>query len=156
MNKRDWLVALAISATLVGGTAAQDEPTPLPRIMEVNGIRYMSGGTGSDEAQRLREIAKDWSLTLEFGVQARPRDEYLADVKVSIADSSGATVLDATSDGPFMLVALPAGRYSISADSDGVVKKRSITVDSRHPARQFFEWGSQYDDRGPLGESDRG
>jgi hypothetical protein len=62
-----------------------------------------------------------------FATKGSP-NEYLADIKVEIKDKNGKLVLDAVVQGPFLLAKMPPGRYSVSADNDGVVKHQTIQV----------------------------
>jgi len=68
------------------------------------------------------------------------RGEFVSDVKVSIKDKAGKTVLEALSDGPMLLARLPAGAYTVSADYDGKTLVRKVNVDAKGVARAGFVW----------------
>ena len=78
-------------------------------------MQYVSGGIGLDESEALKAAAKDYPLALTFAAQVGGKADYVADVTVAIHDGQGKPVLRATSEGPYMLVKLPAGDYKVSA-----------------------------------------
>ena len=65
---------------------------------------------------------------------------YLADVKVTIKDQADKIVLDAVSDGPIMLVKVPAGKYSIAAMKDGKILHRTVQVETKGDRQVLFHW----------------
>ena len=130
---RPALVILALSAAWLlaaNPSAAADRQPAVPAIA------YESGGIGDDDP--LAAIAGDYNLQLVFATQGS--GEYLADVKVLIADTKGNTLLDADSPGPFFFVRLPAGSYRISADFHGVALRKSVTISDRRRQNLYFHW----------------
>lgn len=129
---------LAIGA--VGASAAQAvDALAAIEIRQQGAVPFVSGGVGEDERQAIKDLAPDYSLELLFATRGSP-NEYLADVKVQIRDKDSKVVLDAVSDGPFLLAKLPPGKYSISADLDGVPKQQTIQVSGGRPHRLVFVW----------------
>jgi len=103
-----------------------------PREHTRGSVSYVSGGIGSEEAQAMRDAAADYSLTLELAAAAGgPRDEYISNAEVRIVDSRGTPVLDTRTDGPFLLVRLPAGTYSVDVQWNGVHQQRTVEVGER-------------------------
>ena len=49
-------------------------------------------------------------------------------------------MLRATSEGPYMLVKLPAGDYKVSATYKGQTQERQVAVKGAGAARAVFEW----------------
>jgi len=101
-------------------------------------VSFVSGGVGEDQSQTFKNMARDYPLELMFVTKGNP-NRYLADVKVQIKDKSGNVVLDTTSNGPFLLAKLPPGRYSITADSEGVTKRQNVQVGGKSQ-RAVFVW----------------
>ncbi len=117
-------------------------PDALP-AQEIQGsISYVTGGVGEDEATTFKRAAAGFPLELQFVRKATPRDEYLADVKVKILDHSGNVLLDAVSDGPFLLAKLPSGSYRIEADHFGVIKRHSVDIRAGKHERAVFVWAT--------------
>jgi hypothetical protein len=68
------------------------------------------------------------------------QNAYAADVPVTITDSKGTTVLKTTTNGPFLLVKLPAGEYKISSTYNGREQTHNASVKGPGSARLVFEW----------------
>lgn len=100
------------------------------------GIRYASGGVGESEREELRAMSNQFNLRVMSAMQGG--GEFLADVQVNILDSKGATVLSATSKGPFFLAQLPNGNYTIEAVADGKTQKQSIQVGNSQAQVNFY------------------
>jgi hypothetical protein len=95
-----------------------------------NGIRYICGGVGAEEADDLKAEARKRDLMLTF---ASTSGDYLGDAHVTIADSRGRPLLDITCGGPIMLADLPkSGRYRVQAELAG--RSTGGTVDVSHKA----------------------
>ncbi len=112
----------------------------LPQPKTENGITYVSGGIGEDEAKAMRGEAKHFPLGLVFS--ANKDNEYLADVHVTIEDKAGNEVLSTISDGPIMLLKIPAGRYTIEAEVDGKTLRRTVQIQANEDRQIFFHWPS--------------
>jgi hypothetical protein len=67
-------------------------------------------------------------------------NEFLANVQVTIKDKAGKEMLSAISDGPIMLVKLPAGKYTVAAESDGKTLHRTVQVPAKGDRQVSFHW----------------
>lgn len=114
---------------------------PLPPEHHMGAIAYMSGGIGADEASAMKEAAPRYPLELMFVAKEQGgHDAYLAADKIIVRDQKGRTVLDAVSDGPFLLAKLPPGQYTVEAIDHGQVRERSVRINPDKHARLVFEW----------------
>ncbi len=129
------IVAAALSLGLAGAAFAQDG---LPPLQTFGGASYITGGIGLDESTAIKSAEKDFTLSLVFA--QNKRGEYLSDVKVSIKDKAGKSVLEAVSDGPMLLARLPAGAYTVSAEYDGKTLTRTVRVEGKGVTRAGFVW----------------
>ena len=123
--------------------AAQPQEGPiaaLPAEKVAGQVHYVTGGVGQEEADAFRNAQRDYSLALEFGNNTKPRAQFTAGVNVLIRDARGNTVLDAVSDGPFLLAKLPAGRYTIRATQNGKTLDRIATVAGGKSTHVAFLW----------------
>jgi hypothetical protein len=113
---------------------------PLPVPVTENGITYLSGGFDPEEALVMQAEARRYPLRLVFS--AGERNEFLADVKVTIRDTAGKVLLDTYATGPIMLVGLPAGEYTIRAAkvSPDAPMQGSVEVTANGEARLDFHW----------------
>ena len=97
---------------------------------------YASGGIGDDDPLML--IAGDYNLQLVFATQGS--GEYLADVKVLVADATGRTLLEALSPGPLFYVRLAAGNYRITVSYGGQALPRQVVITDRRRQTLHFYW----------------
>lgn len=104
------------------------------------GVSYVSGGVGTDSIDRLNSLASDFNLKLVFALTS---GSYVSDVKVAIADAAGRTLLDTTSDGPWLLARLPAGNYQIVATFSGNAVRRQVAVGTAKLRTVDFRWASE-------------
>ena len=119
--------------------AAQTNAGSLPPE-QVRGVAsFLSGGISEGEAQRFQAAFKRFPLIIELYEHSGQRDEYTADADVRITDHAGKTVLEQHSDGPFMLVRLPAGDYRVSASLKGhsLPEHKVHVTDSGHAHNVF-------------------
>lgn len=109
-------------------------------VKNVGGVTYVSGGVGTSSIDRLNSLANDFNVKLVFALKS---GAYVSDVRVTIADAKGRTVLDATSDGPWFLTKLPAGTYQIVATLAGQAIKQPLSVDTARLKTIDFRWASE-------------
>lgn len=109
-------------------------------VQNVGGVSYVSGGVGTTSIDRLNSLANDFNVKLVFALKS---GAYVSDVRVTIADATGRTVLDATSDGPWFLTRLPAGAYQIVATLAGQAIKQPLSVDTARLKTIDFRWASE-------------
>lgn len=138
-------------ATSDGRKSATDErpASPLAGLEQrtEDGVKYVCGGVGSDEAATLKAAASKYDLMMTF---AASTGAYLADVGVTIADARGRSVLDVMCDGPILLVDLPKdGRYRVRAEAEGRTLTRSAQVRERGNVQRIrMAWPVQTVDMG--------
>ncbi len=132
---------LAASAgTLALACALPAAASAIPQAKVADGITYVSGGIGSDEAKAMRAEAKHYPLSMVFS--AGKDSEYLSDVAVTIKDDAGKVVFDEASDGPIMLLRLKPGRYRIEASRDGKPEWRTVQVPATGARQVAFHWAA--------------
>jgi hypothetical protein len=115
------------------------------QLRNYGGVDYVSGGVGKDEADALKQQSADFALTLEFASSRTAEGDvspgaYLADVKVDIRDAQGHPMLNATSEGPLLLVRLPPGNYTVGAEWNGVRKEHSVDLPEGARRHVVFMW----------------
>lgn len=133
-------VAASCFALAVPAVAASTAKANLPAVHRAGAVTYLSGGVGQTEAEAMKHVAKYYPLELEFLRKAKPRDEYLSDVEVRIKDAQNKMVLDVTSDGPFLLARMPAGKYTVSVEHNGKLENRVVQIAPQEHRRLVFEW----------------
>jgi hypothetical protein len=142
MNPR--LTNLFVSAIAIGmgavAHATDADESSLPPVHTQGAVSYLTGGIGEDEAAAFRYAAARYPLEMLFVQKARPKDEFLADVRVSVRDRSGNLLLETTSEGPFLLARLPTGKYQIDAEISGERKHQVVDIRPGKHQRAVFVW----------------
>jgi len=113
----------------------------VPQEFAQGNASYVSGGIGQDEAEVMRQAAANYPLTLELATAAGgPRDAYISDARVDIHDGSGNPVLSTTTQGPIMLVRLPAGTYTVDVGWHGTQKRKTVEVGGQRRQHVMLEF----------------
>jgi hypothetical protein len=135
--KNKALAAIVLgSALFVAPASAQSDAV----VRTTGSISYVSGGVGTDSIERLNSLARDFNLKLVFALSS---GAYVSDVGVVIADAAGKTLLDTTSEGPWLLTRLPAGNYHIVATFAGNPVKRQVAVGAATLSTIDFRWATE-------------
>ena len=134
--------AIALSGLTLAVNAIGAPASHVPATHKQGEVTYITGGVGQTEADAIKHVAKYYPLELEFLLKAKPKDEYLSDVKVRIKDAHDRMVLNLTADGPFLLAKMPAGKYTVSAERNGNIEHREVQVAAKEHRRIVFEWQS--------------
>jgi hypothetical protein len=93
-----------------------------------DGLAYLSGGISVSDRVAMHAARAHYGLWV--ATVARPSGAYLSDARLRIvARNDEKTVLDRTMDGPWFMIALPAGSYDVSATftADGSSKPQTLT-----------------------------
>jgi len=117
---------------------AQDQSNELILLETARAVTYVNGGVSKEEESYMRKIAKDWPLRMIFS--ERKDNEFVADVKLAIADARGAPVLLLDNAGPMTYAMLPPGKYRISATFHGITEARAVTLDGKQGRDVYFHW----------------
>jgi hypothetical protein len=147
-------------ALLVATLAASLSAGATVRGTTPEGIAYVSGGVGETEKTELRSQAADYSFWLTTA--ALRSGAHLDGARVRIRDLERQTVvLDHVMDGPWLFVALPAGRYEVEAilqfaDLGRILIERGTTQihpGDHHRMLLYFATGDAVADRAPPAAS---
>ncbi len=125
-----WMMLIAFSVTLTAGLAFNVQAADMvgPEAMETDtGIQYMTGGVGIESRARMNMAADRYNLKV---VVAAASGAYLADAMVTIKDAAGNIVFKAMTDGPWLMVKLPKGKYRVTAAIDNRKEGRSVSLSS--------------------------
>jgi hypothetical protein len=129
-----------------GGTTSDDTSAGnangggLPQVQQQGDVSFVSGGVGLDESKALQHAQSQWPLSLRF---TGPGSDFLADVHVRVVDSHNADVLTTTSRGPYMLVKLGPGHYTVHAQYKDRDQTKAVTVPAKGSAKAAFYWNTQ-------------
>ncbi|ANI57865.1 hypothetical protein ABH908_000716 [Pseudomonas frederiksbergensis] len=138
------IAAVGVLLLPIALNAASLEPIDSSAVQvqqqQQNGITYLSGGIGEDEAKAIQQT-KGYNLHMTFSTG--PQDEYVPDVDLVIQKAAGQTVLTLSEAGPLVYVQLPAGKYTVIATHKGEVRRDTADVGSGAARNLVFHWGGQ-------------
>ena len=123
----------ATNLTPIDNTGVQVQP------MQQNGITYLSGGIGEDEARAIGQ-AQGYNLHMTFAIG--PENKYVPDVDVTVQNASGQTLLTLSDAGPLVYVQLPPGKYTVAAMRNGEERRDTAEVGSGAARKLVFHWNS--------------
>ena len=112
----------------------------IPDTQYSQGISYITGGVGEGETQEIVAEAKQWPLMLEMSQIENGRGIWIFGATISILNDKNQSIFNAQADGPYMLVNLEAGNYSIQASFNGVQQKRSVAIKVGSPQKISLFW----------------
>lgn len=128
------LVALAaVAAAAAAWTARAAEPP--------GDAPYVSGGIGEQEVRKIESQEGAFNVRMVFS--EGPKNDYVANVTLRIADSQGHTVLALDDAGPLTNVRLPPGRYSVSTRYGSQERRHVIDVKPGTPVDLFMHYPRQ-------------
>jgi hypothetical protein len=104
------------------------------------GVSYFSGGIGTDETRAIRDDARHHSLSLEFLERQGKAIVYSSGEHVTVTDDRARTIVETDSEGPLMMVDLPAGSYRVTAANDGRSQTKSVDISPTGHAHLIFQW----------------
>lgn len=138
-----WSVAAATAAALTGSlggiAVAHAQDGTLPPTMQQGNVTYVSGGIDSDESGTFKREASRWPLSITMAARGNGANEYIADAQVQIMHG-GTTVLDTRAKGPYMLVKLPDGDYTVKVTYEGKPMTKDVKVSAKGHAVASFLW----------------
>ena len=125
---------------------AEKNPS-LPPAQTQGQTQFISGGIGKDESEAILQARGSWPLMLELTQAADPsRPRYISDVRITIKDELNSTVLDTTAEGPYLLVKLPAGKYSLDATYNATTLYRKFNLQEEPGKKVTLTWPAARND----------
>lgn len=124
------LAAVAAAATTTLAVQAAESNPP-----------YVSGGIGEDEVQQIESQEGAFNVRMVFS--EGPKNDYVANVTLRIADARGHTVLALDDAGPLTNVRLPPGRYAVSTRYGAQERRHVIDVKQGTPVDLFMHYPRQ-------------
>lgn len=134
------LITLALPWTLA---AAADLNAPIDmqavqlQQQEQNGVRYLQGGIGQDEANALRKTP---GYDLHVELSTGPEGKFQSGATVDIQNAQGQPVLSLTDAGPLLYVQLPPGKYKVTGNAQGETVQQLVTVNGKTPTIVNLNW----------------
>jgi len=117
-------LAAVAGLLLISAPAFAADEMPDAHVQD-SSVPLYSGGIGDDEIAYIHSVQNQYNTKFLF---TESNGEYLADLPVNIRDGKGETVVSTVTNGPILLVNLPAGSYTVSATDAGVSREQKVTV----------------------------
>ncbi len=119
-------VLLAINSAELALAQSVAGAAPAPQLRSVGGIDYVNGGVGTEARDAITAMQNGFGLKLVF---SNAGGEYLVADHVAVKGRSG-EVFDLDRAGPWLLVKLPPGRYTVTATYEGKSSQQAVDVDA--------------------------
>ena len=145
--KKTRAAALALLVTLVMAAHAQ---TGIARGQTSRGEPWLVGGVGEDAVAALRLARSGYSLSVQTA--ARRTGAFLADVHLRIVDEQGVAVFDQDLSGPWLLVKLSPGPYTLQASRHGQVQAVRVDVPAQGLREQMFYFDTTGEAPDPMAD----
>jgi hypothetical protein len=118
---------MLVACGCLGLAAVAVAPAHSAPVEERHGsVSVLHGGVGAEERAAMHAQAAHNKQQLT--IAGRGRGEYQSAGKVTIRDARGAAVLETTASGPWLFARLPAGEYSIAAQSAGQTLTQKLSI----------------------------
>jgi len=130
-----WIVLAVAGAMQVHAAVTADASGNGPQLRQANGIQYISGGIGSDEAVVMRRLAAQYKVRLRFVDSAD--GSALSDVSVTFFDAERQIVLQVLSEGPYLYLNPPPGEYRAVVRYGGTIACHRFNVGATRSAREL-------------------
>ena len=112
----------------------------IPPTQYSQGISYITGGVGDEESSAILAQAKQWPLLLELSQLENGRGVWIFGSQIKILNAQNIVIFNAKAEGPYMLINLSAGEYTIVANYQGVEQKRSISIKAGQAQKISIFW----------------
>jgi hypothetical protein len=121
-----WVAAAALSA-LVGGAVAQEYAGTdrLPEAQSFGDVSVISGGVDLGQAEMMRKAQSRYPLRIVYSV--RGNGDYTVPDELVLMKGDE-TIAQLPSAGPWVLIDLPPGTYTLRSTFEGRVAERTVRV----------------------------
>lgn len=100
----------------------------IPATQYSEGIAFISGGVGEGESEAILAEAKQWPLLLELSQLENGRGVWIFGAQIQIEDAKQKPIFKGLAAGPYMLINLKPGEYSIQAKYQGTLQTKAVQI----------------------------
>ncbi len=129
------MASAVFALAALSASPAQAQTNPL-EVQQQGHISYVTGGIGKDEIDAMQATQSNYNLRI---MNADKAGHFSGNTRIVISDLQHTALLDAAS-GPLLYANLPQGRYIVEGYSQERMKKQTITIGHKKPARVRFVW----------------
>jgi len=144
---RYWFFGIAASLfafVLASQVGAARKPFLDGIVTAESGVQYVTGGIGDDSRQRVNELARAHHFNVQL-VFAWREGNFVADIPVIVDDAEGNKILALEKSGPILVLRLPRGRYTATAEYNGATIKHRFQAPKRGMTVVHFAWNKPAD-----------
>ena len=123
---RKWLIALGAAASIgtLGAYAADENTVPAPSPQRYDNVEVVNGGASDEEVDAIKRIAPQYRLRIELS--GRNGEWDVAD-RVTVLQNDR-VVAEVPNAGPYLLMDLPPGRYTLVGQFADREVRRTVQV----------------------------
>jgi hypothetical protein len=103
----------------------------------VEGIKFVTGGIGEEEAAAMRRVAKDFSLNLVFSEGTGGK---ITGINAVIYNEQGQRVFYIKNADPLLYVNLPSGKYRVLANYKGEKQGLGFELEAHTNKKIILNW----------------
>ncbi|NUZ04283.1 hypothetical protein [Piscinibacter koreensis] len=119
---------LAASALAARAQPASDPGAPPPpTVQRAGNIEYVNGGGGTETRDAIARLEPGFTLKVVF---SEATGAFTVADRLAIRGNGG-EVLSIANAGPWVLVKLPVGRYTLDASAGGQTQQKTVTVGNK-------------------------
>jgi hypothetical protein len=145
--KKTRSAALVLLVSVAMAALAQ---SAIDRGQTSRGEPWLMGGVGQDAVAALRLARGGYSLSVQTA--ARRTGAFLADVHLRIEDAQGQSVFDQDLSGPWLLVKLQPGPYTLQASRHGQLQAVHVDVPAQGLREQMFYFDTTGEAPDPMAD----
>lgn len=105
-------------------------------VQEQDGITFVSGGIGDEERQAMLDIRRDYNLHI---MSSGKDGAFVGNTKLIIYDRIGDELVRIDAE-PLFYAKLPIGKYTIVAESEGDIQRKTVNVTKSRTSQLHFIW----------------
>lgn len=144
-----YVLTLSIAAAACWPLMSEADDVPLPQEQSYDQVVALNGGANLDESEAMKRMYSRYSLRVML---TEPNGQY------NVADSlvvmrNGATLGTISDAGPFVLMHLAPGRYTLEASFQGRTQRKEVTIGN---AGTTLQWVTPVSDLSHTSDRDRG
>jgi hypothetical protein len=130
--------ALLLFATTALAQSSLQNPPGILMAATDQGVRYLTGGIGSEEREAMETLGTKFNLKLIF---AELSGDYIAGVAAILSDQHGKELGTIITNGPWLYVQLSPGTYRVRATLDGVTQEiAKLRIREHGQVVRFMHW----------------
>ncbi|MBI3367536.1 MAG: hypothetical protein HY021_03510 [Burkholderiales bacterium] len=144
-----YVLTLTLAGAACWPLMSEADDVPLPAEQAYDQVVAMNGGANVDESEAMKRMYSRYSLRVML---TEPNGQYNVADKLVVM-RNGATVGTIPDAGPFVLMTLAPGRYTLEASFQGRTQRKEVNVGR---SGTTLQWVTPVSDFSHTSDRDRG